>query len=136
MTTQSIIYRKQDIELALTTTEETVRVPGFVAEGTGLGYYIDEAPGDSSSSLYELTTGLAYQNYYVLVHLASGRRFGWHVYTEPHVHTWLERVATFINWTLPLERILALPEWQMLQPKVKAVLDEVTKTTKRARASK
>jgi len=125
MNASPITYVQQDITIAQI-NGPSLTIPGFVADGTGLGYYIAEAPGNASGSLYELASGLAYRNYYVPVHLASGCQFGWYLFTEQHVKAWLELVVPLTDWTQPADYLAAMPEWRAVCTKARAALDDVT----------
>jgi len=79
-------------------------------------------------------TGLAYRDYYVLVHSASGMQFGWCVFSEAHIRILLEKVVPLMDWTLPVEQLIALPAWQTMSAKIEVAVAEATKTKTRKRA--
>jgi len=125
MNTQTITYSVQDITIAQT-DGPSLTIPGFVADGTGLGYYIDKAPGDTSESIYEVLSGLAYRDYYVPVHLVSGCQFGWYLFTEQHIRAWLELAVPLTDWTLPAAYLAAMPDWTRVCTQAREALDTVT----------
>ena len=124
MNTQTITYSAQDITIAQTNLPSLV-IPGFVADGTGLGYYIDPAPGNASGSAFEVLSGRAYRDYYVPVHLASGCQFGWVFYTEQHVKAWLTLAVPLNDWTMPADYLAAMPEWKRVCTQARDMLLDV-----------
>jgi len=98
-----IVWKKQAFSIAFETNSKrgTREVEGTVAESTGLGYYwtYDEIRENVTIDVIGIT------------HLASGRAIPVPtVRTEIVAKAWIRELAAMpIDWTLPMEQLIASP---------------------------
>lgn len=105
--------------------------PGFEAAGTGLGYFIDEAPKEDEWA-FSVNGVDVYRKpdrtRYCVTHLSSGLGFpGW-FYSEQSARLFIEHMVKLLNWTLPIEEITKLPAWAHLNATWKKIAEEDART--------
>lgn len=100
----------------------SMQAEGYVATGTGLGYYIDAKPQEDVYPAFEVNEQTVYRKHdetrYCPTHVSSGMSFGLWFYTEQAVKAFLEAIVPVLNWTLPLNELAKLPEWETIGRKI------------------
>src|SRR6266702_7731728 len=95
---------------------------GYIATGTGLGYYIDTKPEEGVYPAFEVNGQTVYREHdetrYCPQHIASGMGFGLWFYQEEQVRAFLEAMAPILDWTQPLNELAKLNEWATIGMKI------------------
>lgn len=110
----------------------SIEVPGFVAVGTGLGYYIDEKPKEPAKFFTMNANGKEIEVYrneddtrYCPTHLATGKSLQYWFYTEEQCKQYIEEIAPLLDWILPLEEMLKLPAWSTIGVICKEIAERI-----------
>jgi hypothetical protein len=97
----------------------------FEAEGSGLGYYID--PGNADGTRKNPGEIVGGRDWYTTVHLASGKPVdALFFYHEEDVKTFIEQIATIVDWNKPLDELQKLPQWAKCGIEIRSVAQSIT----------
>lgn len=125
-------FEKQALAVKIDPTYKrgkTLACEGYVAVGTGLGYFIDPKPEKSEpfcfvngQPVYEEEDETRFSP----MHVQSGMSFSFWFYDEQHVRAFIEEIAVLLDWTQPVDVLVDFPAWPSIPQKALEIARRVT----------